>query len=91
MFIFHQQQQKFLKRPGDDPTGDPTFDGPAVKMQCSQQQQQQSQQQMQQTEALTKFSVEIVQQLEFTTSAANSQPQQISTNVTVKVKKMAGL
>lgn len=31
-----------------------------------------------------KFSVEIVQQLEFTTSAANSQPQQISTNVTVK-------
>lgn len=33
---------------------------------------------------LTKFSVEIVQQLEFTTSAANSQPQQISTNVTVK-------
>ncbi|XP_014209404.1 neurogenic protein mastermind [Copidosoma floridanum] len=37
-----------------------------------------------QTEALTKFSVEIVQQLEFTTSAANSQTQQISTNVTVK-------
>lgn len=36
------------------------------------------------TESLTKFSVEIVQQLEFTTSAANSQPQQISTNVTVK-------
>ncbi|CAH0663905.1 unnamed protein product [Chilo suppressalis] len=35
-------------------------------------------------EALTKFSVEIVQQLEFTTSAADSQPQQISTNVTVK-------
>lgn len=35
-------------------------------------------------ENLTKFSVEIVQQLEFTTSAANSQPQQISTNVTVK-------
>lgn len=28
--------------------------------------------------------MEIVQQLEFTTSAANSQPQQISTNVTVK-------
>lgn len=36
------------------------------------------------TENLTKFSVEIVQQLEFTTSTANSQPQQISTNVTVK-------
>lgn len=35
-------------------------------------------------EALTKFSVEIVQQLEFTTSAADSAPQQISTNVTVK-------
>lgn len=31
-----------------------------------------------------KFSVEIVQQFELTTSAANSQPQQISTNVTVK-------
>lgn len=36
------------------------------------------------SEGLTKFSVEIVQQLEFTTSAADSQPQQISTNVTVK-------
>lgn len=36
------------------------------------------------SENLTKFSVEIVQQLEFTTSAANSHPQQISTNVTVK-------
>ncbi|KAI4501910.1 hypothetical protein M0802_003245 [Mischocyttarus mexicanus] len=35
-------------------------------------------------ENLTKFSVEIVQQLEFTTSVANSQAQQISTNVTVK-------
>lgn len=31
-----------------------------------------------------KFQVEIVQQLEFTTSVANLQPQQISTNVTVK-------
>lgn len=45
-------------------------------------------------ENLTKFSVEIVQQLEFT-SAADSQPQQISTNVTVKaltnsVKSEAG-
>lgn len=36
------------------------------------------------SENLTKFSVHIVQKLEFTTSAANSQPQQISTNVTVK-------
>ncbi|XP_011343844.2 neurogenic protein mastermind isoform X3 [Ooceraea biroi] len=36
-------------------------------------------------EGLTKFQVEIVQQLEFTTSAANnSQAQAISTNVTVK-------
>ncbi|XP_032678606.1 neurogenic protein mastermind-like isoform X7 [Odontomachus brunneus] len=35
-------------------------------------------------EGLTKFSVEIVQQLEFTASTANSQAQQISTNVTVK-------
>lgn len=31
-----------------------------------------------------KFQVEIVQQLEFTTSSVNLQPQQISTNVTVK-------
>lgn len=38
-------------------------------------------QQAKQPEGLTKFSVEIVQQLEFTTSANNSQ---ISTNVTVK-------
>ncbi|KAF4533045.1 hypothetical protein B566_EDAN002608 [Ephemera danica] len=55
----------------------------------NQQQQQQQQQGSAQNssggnEGLTKFSVEIVQQLEFTTSAANSQPQQISTNVTVK-------
>lgn len=40
---------------------------------------------------LTKFSVEIVQQLEFTTSAANSQPQQISTNVTVKAHTNASV
>ena len=33
---------------------------------------------------MTKFSVEIVQQLEFTTSSVNNNPQQISTNVTVK-------
>lgn len=42
-------------------------------------------------EGLTKFSVEIVQQLEFTTSAANSQPQQISTNVTVKTHANASV
>jgi hypothetical protein len=78
------QQQKFLKRTAEelDPAGGSAdaFEPPA-KIQCtgpgpgSQQQQQ---------ESLTKFSVEIVQQLEFTTSAASSQPQQISTNVTVK-------
>lgn len=42
-------------------------------------------------DGLTKFSVEIVQQLEFTTSAANSQPQQISTNVTVKTHANASV
>lgn len=46
-----------------------------MKLQCTTQQHQNE---------VHKFSVEIVQQLEFTTSAANSQPQQISTNVTVK-------
>lgn len=46
-----------------------------MKLQCKTQQHQNE---------VHKFSVEIVQQLEFTTSAANSQPQQISTNVTVK-------
>lgn len=35
--------------------------------------------------------MEIVQQLEFTTSAANSQPQQISTNVTVKAHTNASV
>ncbi|XP_063697315.1 neurogenic protein mastermind [Culicoides brevitarsis] len=63
-------QQKFLKRPADDRDGD-SFE-PPLKLQHNG------------SENLTKFSVEIVQQLEFTTSAANSQPQQISTNVTVK-------
>lgn len=38
-----------------------------------------------------KFQVEIVQQLEFTTSVANLQPQQISTNVTVKAMTNGGL
>ncbi|XP_050515733.1 neurogenic protein mastermind-like [Diabrotica virgifera virgifera] len=74
-------QQKFLKRSADelDPGGAPneSFE-PPVKLQCS-------------NEGLTKFSVEIVQQLEFTTSAASSQPQQISTNVTVKTHANASV
>lgn len=65
------QQQKFLKRPSDEVDSGPDSFEPPVKLQHN-------------GENLTKFSVEIVQQLEFTTSAANSQPQQISTNVTVK-------
>lgn len=65
-------QQKFLKRPVDDVENGPDNFEPPVKLQHNS------------SENLTKFSVEIVQQLEFTTSAANSQPQQISTNVTVK-------
>lgn len=73
------QQQKFLKRPSEEleSTGQPgdNFGEPPVKLQCKAQQHQSE---------VHKFSVEIVQQLEFTTSAANSQPQQISTNVTVK-------
>lgn len=76
------QQQKFLKRPADDPPEGPGGGGaagePPVKLQCT-------------PEGLTKFSVEIVQQLEFTTSAANSQPQQISTNVTVKTHANASV
>lgn len=70
------QKQNFLKRPADDVdtsgAGGPENFEPPVKLQHNG------------SENLTKFSVEIVQQLEFTTSAANSQPQQISTNVTVK-------
>ncbi|XP_055706322.1 neurogenic protein mastermind isoform X2 [Phlebotomus papatasi] len=65
-------QQKFLKRPSDEVEAGPDSYEPPVKLQHNG------------SENLTKFSVEIVQQLEFTTSAANSQPQQISTNVTVK-------
>uniref|UniRef100_A0A182QXS6 Uncharacterized protein n=1 Tax=Anopheles farauti TaxID=69004 RepID=A0A182QXS6_9DIPT len=69
----HETQQKFLKRPADDiDSASDSFEQPPVKLQHNG------------SENLTKFSVEIVQQLEFTTSAANSQPQQISTNVTVK-------
>lgn len=82
-FKFCFQQQKFLKRPNEDldanPGGQESFE-PPVKLQCTTQQHQTHQQQNE----VHKFSVEIVQQLEFTTSAANSQPQQISTNVTVK-------
>lgn len=58
---------------------------PPVKLQCT------TQHGTRQPEGLTKFSVEIVQQLEFTTSAANSQPQQISTNVTVKAHTNASV
>ena len=84
-YSFCFQQQKFLKRTAEElepPGGSTDAFEPPAKIQCTgpggQQQQQQA------SENLTKFSVEIVQQLEFTTSAANSQPQQISTNVTVK-------
>lgn len=88
-FYFSFQQQKFLKRTAEElepPGGSADAFEPPAKIQCTGPggQQQQQQQQQQSTENLTKFSVEIVQQLEFTTSAANSQPQQISTNVTVK-------
>ncbi|VEN43780.1 unnamed protein product, partial [Callosobruchus maculatus] len=85
--------------------GDASSYEPPVKLQCTAQQQpgggasnqgsassaaggataQQS------SDGLTKFSVEIVQQLEFTTSAASSQPQQISTNVTVKTHANASV
>ncbi|ENN79938.1 hypothetical protein YQE_03621, partial [Dendroctonus ponderosae] len=81
-------QQKFLKRSADElETGNPidNFEQP-VKLQCTAQQHGTNQ-----NEGLTKFSVEIVQQLEFTTSAANSQPQQISTNVTVKTHANASV
>ncbi|XP_049317274.1 neurogenic protein mastermind isoform X3 [Bactrocera dorsalis] len=73
-------QQKFLKRPADDvDNGSETFEPPHKlpnnNNNCNNNNG---------SENLTKFSVHIVQKLEFTTSAANSQPQQISTNVTVK-------
>ncbi|XP_063912380.1 neurogenic protein mastermind-like [Zophobas morio] len=81
-------QQKFLKRSAEE--NDPGASGdnfePPVKLQCTTQQHGSHQ-----NEGLTKFSVEIVQQLEFTTSAANSQPQQISTNVTVKAHTNASV
>lgn len=82
------QQQKFLKRPSEelDPAGQSEGFEPPVKLQCTTQQHG-----THQNDGLTKFSVEIVQQLEFTTSAANSQPQQISTNVTVKTHANASV
>lgn len=91
MFLFVLQQQKYLKRNSDELQdgggGDGGFE-PPPKMQCTggpgQQQQQRQGGNSSGNENLTKFSVEIVQQLEFTTSAASSQTQQISTNVTVK-------
>lgn len=81
------QQQKFLKRPAEEhDSGGPNDNfEPPVKLQCT------TQHGGHQPEGLTKFSVEIVQQLEFTTSAANSQPQQISTNVTVKAHTNASV
>lgn len=88
LFVFLLQQQKFLKRSADDHDTAGSSDNfePPVKLQCTTQQHGSHQ-----NEGLTKFSVEIVQQLEFTTSAANSQPQQISTNVTVKAHTNASV
>ncbi|XP_012255781.2 neurogenic protein mastermind isoform X6 [Athalia rosae] len=90
----HQQQQQAPGSGGGGGGGGGPHHGHGQQQQHQQpgnganssgpQQQQQQQQQQGGNEGLTKFSVEIVQQLEFTTSAANSQPQQISTNVTVK-------
>jgi len=90
VFCFVLQQQKYLKRNSDELQdgggGDGGFE-PPPKMQCTGGQQRQGGNSSGGgggSENLTKFSVEIVQQLEFTTSAASSQTQQISTNVTVK-------
>lgn len=70
MFLY-LQQQKFLKRSLDDTENVTDNYEPPHKLSHTNNEN-------------VKFSVEIVQQLEFTTSAANSQAQQISTNVTVK-------
>ncbi|KAK9879283.1 hypothetical protein WA026_004133 [Henosepilachna vigintioctopunctata] len=72
-------------RSSGGPQGDSNSYEPPVKLQCT------TQQHGNQNEGITKFSLEIVQQLEFTTSAANSQPQQISTNVTVKAHTNASV
>ncbi|XP_077293547.1 uncharacterized protein LOC143916364 isoform X2 [Arctopsyche grandis] len=74
-----EEEQKFLKRPAEETNagnGTPGGGGLSPPSKVSRPSAP--------GENLTKFSVEIVQQLEFTTSAADSQPQQISTNVTVK-------
>lgn len=79
---------------GPTPGGDGPGSGfePPVKLQCTTQHSTATSAPHNQSETgLTKFSVEIVQQLEFTTSAANSQPQQISTNVTVKAHTNASV
>nr|CAD7404761.1 unnamed protein product [Timema cristinae] len=91
-------QSKFNKRPLEEEPSENPFES-SVKHPCpgpggqhpnqgqqrpSANNQQQQQQQQQSTENNLKFSVEIVQQLEFTTSTANNQTQQISANVTVK-------
>lgn len=78
LFSFGFQQQKFLKRPADEPNAGNGPGGGGLSPPNKVQRPNAP------GESLTKFSVEIVQQLEFTTSAADSQPQQISTNVTVK-------
>lgn len=94
-FLFSLQQQKFLKRSADDLDGPGEYGDSGPKLQCGGGGSGGSGtpggpgggppgSTPRPKENLTKFSVEIVQQLEFTTSAANSQPQQISTNVTVK-------
>jgi hypothetical protein len=77
---------KAQKRPApDDLENDPDLHPPTkIPQQQQNQQNQNQQQQSQQSMDNMKFQVEIVQQLEFTTSSVNLQPQQISTNVTVK-------
>lgn len=70
-FFYFLQQQKFLKQTLDESENASDNYEPPHKLSRTGGEN-------------VKFSVEIVQQLEFTTSAANSQPQQISTNVTVK-------
>lgn len=79
------QQQKFLKRPADDvDNGADNYEPPHKLPNNNNNNNSNNSNNSNGSENLTKFSVHIVQKLEFTTSAANSQPQQISTNVTVK-------
>uniref|UniRef100_T1PIQ0 Cuticle protein n=1 Tax=Musca domestica TaxID=7370 RepID=T1PIQ0_MUSDO len=78
-------QQKFLKRPADDAdNGAENFEPPHKLPNNNNNSNNSNNNNNNNGSENLKFSVEIVQQLEFTTSAANSQPQQISTNVTVK-------